>query len=917
MADNPVRDGLLARLALTETAGWPAHACLTGWAGVARANLRSSNAIAMATIRTAFLSSTSRDLRTYREAVLETFRKLDDWKCICMEDFGARDAPPLASCLTKVAECDLFVALVGDRFGSHPPAPHHGKSFTQHEYEEAMRLGKPRLVFMLDEGTVAVTQGSESKREERRQQRFRNKVLFDRVAQPFSSTPDKLAARLLESLRHWEIATRVNEAAPVGIFELPWPRNQFFVGRDDVLETLEVSFRQREADQLPQIAAITGLGGIGKTQTALEYAYRSRGQHRVTWWLPAATTADLDQGVALLAQALGLAAVNPPETSQAVRRWLERERDYLLVLDNAEHPEDLRAYLPANPGGCILITSRYPRWSDIAELAPLTPLSEEHATTFLQRRVNGAEADAFALAKALGYLPLALEQAAAYMEQTGQSASGYIALYESRFSRLATEGKPSSYPQTILTTWDISLAEARRSCPVSADLLRLLAFLAPDDVPRSLLLGRAASLPRALSRALDDGLAFDHAVGALRRYSLIQATGDSLGVHRLVQTVTRARMTNRTPWANAAIRLLADAFPEASDDFRSWPACARLRPHADAALRAASGLRLDPARTACLFDRLARFLESRGEFDAARTAYRDAVLNAELAFGADHTSFATHLNSFGLALRRHGAMDEAHAHLTRSLEIRRATFGPDHPVVAVSLNNIGLVLLDEGELAAARRYFEQALALAEAAFGAEFAGYPNLAVYQSNVGKVLLDQGDFAAAQRCFERALEMEEAAHGHAHPNLAIRLNLLGLALQGQSEDSAAEICFARAVQLEEENLGPDHPRVAIRLNNLALARAGQGDLTAARPLLERALSIAEGSFGAAHEKSRQIGSNLAELLEACAEARRPRLKGLTGAETLGRGVSRLHSGQEQVTDAGAKSAKLNPLPIRNMAG
>jgi hypothetical protein len=104
---------------------------------------------------------------------------------------------------------------------------------------------------------------------------------------------------------------------------------------------------------------------------------------------------------------------------------------------------------------------------------------------------------------------------------------------------------------------------------------------------------------------------------------------------------------------------------------------------------------------------------------------------------------------------------------------------------------------------------------------------------------------------------------------------------------------------------------------LNNLALARAGQGDLTAARPLLERALSIAEGSFGAAHEKSRQIGSNLAELLEACAEARRPRLKGLTGAETLGRGVSRLHSGQEQVTDAGAKSAKLNPLPIRNMAG
>src|SRR5690242_17902481 len=165
----------------------------------------------MASIRSVFLSSTSRHLRAYRDVLFEIFQKLDGWKCLWMEDFGARDAPPLALCLSKVADCDLFVALVGNSFGSHPPRPHHGKSFTQHEYEEAIRLGKPRLVFVLDEGTVSITHTLESNYDARRQQRFRNKVLCDRVAERFSGTPHQLAARLLEGLRHWEIANRVNE----------------------------------------------------------------------------------------------------------------------------------------------------------------------------------------------------------------------------------------------------------------------------------------------------------------------------------------------------------------------------------------------------------------------------------------------------------------------------------------------------------------------------------------------------------------------------------------------------------------------------------------------------------------------------------------------------------------------------------
>jgi tetratricopeptide (TPR) repeat protein len=654
------------------------------------------------------------------------------------------------------------------------------------------------------------------------------------------------------------------------IWNLPHPRNPNFTGRETLLAALQKALTSGQPAALTQ--AITGLGGIGKTQLALEHTYRHKADYTLVWWVRAEEPATLAADYAALAVPLNLPQKDDPDQRlvvQAVRHWLGQNTGWLLIFDNAPGPAQIRDYLPHGGAGHIIVTSRNPHWREVATPLTVQKLKRPESVAFLLKRTGETdEAGAAKLAEALDDLPLALAQAGAYISETGRTFTAYLELFQSsrRTELWDKEHPPLDYPDTLATTWEISFQQARQATPTAADLLNLCAFLAPDDIPQDLLSGGAQHLPQPLADAVADPLAFDEAVVPLRRYSLLETTGDTLSVHRLVQAVARDRLPegDRRTWAEAAVRLVNDAFPSGDvppQDVRSWPMCARLLPHALAAAGHAEALQVASEATGRLLNQAGLYLWGRAEFAQAKAAFERALAIDEAVFGPDHPKVATRVNNLGLVLRDLGDLAGARAAFERALAIWEKQLGPEHPNVALAVNNLGSVLQDLGDLAGARAAYERALAIDEAAFGPH---HPNVAIRVNNLGSVLRALGDLAGARAAYERALAIDEAAFGPDHPNVATDVNNLGLVLQDLGDLAGARAAYERALAIDEAAFGPDHPKVAIRVNNLGGVLQDLGDLAGARAAYERALAIWEKQLGPEHPQVATGVNNLGLVLK-----------------------------------------------------
>jgi Tfp pilus assembly protein PilF len=607
------------------------------------------------------------------------------------------------------------------------------------------------------------------------------------------------------------------------VWNVPRPPNPHFVGRATLLEETRQTLLRGQAAAL---VALHGLGGIGKTQLAAEYAHARHADYQAVWWLRAETEATLAEDLAALARALKLPeheAREVPVIVAAVLRWLNTNTGWLLVFDNADEPAVVRAYLPQSRHGHVLITSRAPNWRGLAAPLAVETLDEDAATQFLLERTGqggaAAEAAAKELAKELGGLPLALEQAGAYCEAAGQPLANYLRLFRQRQRELLQRGQPDNYPATVATTWEISLQAAQQAALIAAELLNLCAFLAPEELPLTVLREHAEELPETLAAAVADELALEDALAALRRYSLLNRVDDGVTLHRLVQWVARDRLeaTEQSRWAEAAVCVINGAFPYDSDDVRTWDECVKLLPHARAAVEFAETWSLALEATS-------RLVNQMGLYFLGRAQYADAK-----------------------------------EYFERALRIDEAAFGPDHPNVAIRVNNLGSVLQYLGDLASARQHFERALRIDEAVFGSN---HPDVARVVNNLGKVLQDLGDLAGAQQHFERALRIGEATLGPNHPNVAIRVNNLGSVLQALGDLAGARQNFERALPIFEATLGSNHPNVAGILNNLGTLLQALGDPAGARQNFERALHICTASLGEQHPHTVLVRKNLAAL-------------------------------------------------------
>jgi serine/threonine protein kinase len=348
------------------------------------------------------------------------------------------------------------------------------------------------------------------------------------------------------------------------IWLVPLRRNPNFTGREGLLGELAASLRQRGR---LAIAALRGLGGVGKSQLALEYAYRHANDYDLVAWLRAEEPETLSEDFASLAEALGLPERETPVQQSkvaAVRAWLERNDNWLVIFDNASNPDSIRSFLPRTTMGHMLVTSRHQSWRELGVSVAVDEMDPEEAVEFLLRRTGETDRAAAArLAEDLGRLPLALEGAAAYMETTGRSLKTYLPLLRDQQRVLLAGPRAADYPATLGGAWEISFRHLEEETQEAADLLRLCAFLAPDDIPFELLRGGREHLPQSLAQVASDPIRFDECVAALRRYSLVKVEEDALAVHRLVQLVTRERLpeTDRRQWAGRALRVAEVCFP--------------------------------------------------------------------------------------------------------------------------------------------------------------------------------------------------------------------------------------------------------------------------------------------------------------------------------------------------------------------
>ena len=668
------------------------------------------------------------------------------------------------------------------------------------------------------------------------------------------------------------------ESSAPRLHNLPFlPLGDLLKGRDEELQRL-ITNLQSSAQATAITQAIHGLGGIGKTRLAVEYAWRSGDRYDTALFVVADSPEALRSGLAGLARP-GL--LNLPEyeagaeakTVEAVLSWLRDRSRWLLILDNVDTKEAakaIREILPQIGNGHVLLTSRLREWPPAVRKQSLGELTRDEAARFLLQRTEGERTpakddaeQAGRLAEILGGLPLALEQTAAYIVHHQITFSGYLEDW-ARESEKVLEWHDSAvmdYPASVAATWQTTF---QRLSPKAAVLLRLTAFLAPEPIPEAMFEEGEEIVEEAtkafcdeMGQAATERIVRD-AFAELATYSMVTRSAGNFTVHRVVQEVLRTRIPeeSRQGWIEFSLRLVNDYSPFDADDVRTWPAWDVLRPHAVKVVEEAERLRvLEP--TGRLMGQLAVLFLEKGLYSQAEQLMRRTVE----VLGPEHPDFTVALNNLAQLLKATNRIPEAELLMRQALAIKEASLGPNHPNVAMALNNLASLLQDTNHLLEAELLMRRALAIKEASFGPD---HPSIAISLSNLASLLQDTNRLSEAEPLIRRALAIDEASFGKDHPNVAIRLNNLAMLLQDTNRLSEAEPLIRRALAIDEASFGKDHPNVAKDLNNLASLLQVTSRLSEAESLIRRALAIDEASFGSDHPNVAIRLNNLAQLLQ-----------------------------------------------------
>ena len=671
---------------------------------------------------------------------------------------------------------------------------------------------------------------------------------------------------------------RAAAQAPPRIHNLPFLKNPFFTGRKTHLEQLGKLLQETGTVEITQAVSISGLGGIGKTQLALEYAHRNYPKVYLTvLWVNAADSTTLQESYDSVAHTLELPESNendPMVRIQAVKRWLEEHTSWLLVMDNADDLQLAHSFLPVKPLGHSILTTRSQivRDSNIAAQIIVGIMEPEEGATMLLRRsglllpsdefssVTGPiRAIALQLVELLGAHPLALNQAGAYIEATGMKLDDYVELYKrERGALLDLRGPPranqSDHPESVATTLQLSFRKACERQARVADVLYFCSFLQPDVMPEELFYQE--------SDFNLDLRSFNDVMVALRRYSLVSRNSEKrlFSMHRLVQAVIREQISPdlRKQWRGRVVRTVNATFPEV--DFKNWRQCGRLLPHARVCA-AWTEEELTPTQEFSeLLGKAAIYLQERGRYGESERLLLRVLQFWDTQLGADHPTAAAAAHRLAQLCKKQRRYDLAESLYRQVLPIYEKHLGIGHPDMASALSELGL-------LYAYRHRYKNAISLIGLAILTQShqlgENHPTTLRSISDMARIYTEQGKYDIAVSIYKQALSAQKESLGIDHPETANTMRELGNVYVLKGEYELAEPLLRQWAMFCEEYLGENHPDRMRAVIDMAFLYYHQERYQWSETLYEWALAEYEYRFGAKHLDTAHVLFGLTAVL------------------------------------------------------
>ncbi|MFA4901794.1 MAG: FxSxx-COOH system tetratricopeptide repeat protein [Desulfobaccales bacterium] len=632
------------------------------------------------------------------------------------------------------------------------------------------------------------------------------------------------------------------------------PLNYNFFGRENEIRELHRRYNAARAERAAFV--VWAMSGAGKTQLAIKYAHQYEQDYDLVWWVRAEDRDTLMSDYAALAQELPGFAAPPAQEVQyslgakcfglfgkvkfsrkidprvefhaaALKRDLGQRNRWLLILDNARDSEMVRRFIPAGNRGHILITSSNPSWRGLAEPFHLPMANETEATNFLLARTGYTDRDqAQNLARALGGHLLALDQAAAFMSETGMSMAEYWQNFQNQRTRLELlryREPANDYEFTVATVWELSFSRVVKKAPAAADLLNLCAFLAPEDIPQQLFMGNKEHLPENLRAVACQSLGFDKTVGAIKTYSLMNRKDRLLSVHPLVQVMARDRMSKEIwdTYAQTAVSLVNQAFPKTMEDPAARTRVDLLVPHAEAVLEHVKARRLALVSQGGLLTKLGAYYLAERNNAKARVSLEEALACFDRAYG---------YKAYG------------------------------RPELIPTLTQLGLAFYELGKFPDALTRLDQARRIAqEAPQDHYYTAVSDLLFYLGRTLKALEKPEE---AEDKFKESLDMEHHATDRSPLRVADRLNELGGVLLALDQAGEAKKLCERAWSIVNDHPAPEGLRVAPVAENLGDIYRKSGDLPSAEEYYFLAESIYEISLGKDDPRTKAVGEKLTQI-------------------------------------------------------
>jgi tetratricopeptide (TPR) repeat protein len=696
---------------------------------------------------------------------------------------------------------------------------------------------------------------------------------------------------------------------------LPHRRNPFFTGRVEALSAIETALSNSNSAVITQAQAISGMGGIGKTQTAIEFCYRqiannSYQTYQTILWVNAENEANFNNSYYDIVDLLNLAgnssasdgtndgtndgvgneALKVDEVIVLVKRWLANNSNWLIVLDNLEDPKLIKHYLPPQPKGHVLITTRSQSLKGYASIVPLKKMSIETGTLFLLKRaslipintssldelkndnnfdnklIDKLISDAQKIVQAMDGLPLALEQAGAYIQESKCSLADYLKSYEdvrNTANILDNAGEDANDHKSVYTTFKLNFDVVKEKSVAAAKLLEVCSFLDSELIPEEIFTQAGNFLGDELTKLQDNTYEFNNCLKLLLNYSLIErdTNKQSLSIHRLVQTVLRELLSEdiRKLLVDSLAKALWSLSNDDAEDPKNWLTYQKLLPSVTSLFDFAKLYQSNIIETAYLFNQFGLYCYTQALFTESLTFYNQSLHIKKLHFGDNNPSVALTLNNIGLIYNQQGNYSLSSQYLNQSLDICKHHFGDNNPSVALTLNNTGLIYCQQGNYPMALEYLNLALDIYKHLFSDN---HPSVAIPLNNIAIIYRQQGNYPIALEYLNLALDIYKHHFGDNHPDVALSLNNIGEIYRQQGNYPIALDFFNQSLDIYKYLFSDKHPSVAIPLNNIGSIYHQQGNYPIALDFYNQSLDIYKHHFGDNHPDVALSLNNIGEI-------------------------------------------------------